>query len=69
MTRLTLRAARHARGWTQEDLEAESGIAQATISKIERGDVPNPRNNTVQALESALKIPRGTLVFGGLARP
>jgi transcriptional regulator with XRE-family HTH domain len=61
---LTLREARELKGWTQEQLESESGIAQAHISKIERGDVRNPSNDTVQKLEQALRLKRGTLVFG-----
>lgn len=56
---------RQARGkLTQEQLEELSGVAQATISKIERGEIPNPSNDTVKALEEALQVPRGTLVFG-----
>lgn len=61
---MTLRAARGLRGWSQEQLEELSGIAQATISKIERGEVTNPTNDTVAKLEVALKLKRGTLVFG-----
>lgn len=45
-----------------------SGVAQATISKIERGDVVNPSNDTVAKLEVALRVRRGTLVFGQLAK-
>lgn len=61
---MTLRAARDAKGWTQEQLEAASGIDQRNISKIENGDVVDPRNSTVEALEYALGLRRGTLVFG-----
>ena len=61
---MTLRAARDWRGWSQERLEELSGVAQATISKIERGDVSNPSNDTVAKLELALRLKRGTLVFG-----
>lgn len=64
MKQTTLREAREARKWTQEQLEAASGVAQTTISKIERGDVANPSNDTVTKLEGALKLRRGTLVFG-----
>lgn len=60
----TLKQARDDKGWTQEQLEAESGIDQRTISKIERGDVNDPQNSTVKALEEALGVRRGTLVFG-----
>lgn len=63
---MTLRNAREWRGWTQERLEELSGVAQTTISKIERGDVVNPSNGTVEKLEVALRLRRGTLVFGQL---
>jgi transcriptional regulator with XRE-family HTH domain len=32
-----VRAARHARGWTQEDLSHASGLAVVQVSRIERG--------------------------------
>jgi len=62
--RTTLRAARIAKGWTQEQLEAASGVDQRNISKIERGEVTDPRTSTVAALEDALGLARGTLIFG-----
>ena len=61
---LTLREARGKRNWTQEELAVESGVAQGTISKIESGERPNPSNDTVTKLELALRLKRGTLVFG-----
>lgn len=67
MQRLTLRKARELKGWTQEQLEAASGIEQQVISKIERGGTDDPRNSTVEALETAMGLKRGTLVFGHLA--
>lgn len=62
MKQLTLKQARDAKRWTQEDLEEASGIDQRAISKIEQGGV-DPKNSTVVALEKALGVPRGTLVF------
>lgn len=59
-----LREAREAKRWTQERLERESGVTQSTISKIERGEIPDPQSSTVEALEKALGLERGTLVFG-----
>lgn len=59
-----LRAAREGRGWDQKTLAKESGVDQATISRIEAGKTTNPSNTTVAALEEALGIPRGSLVFG-----
>lgn len=32
-----VRRARHARGWTQEDLYAKTGLAVVQVSRIERG--------------------------------
>lgn len=61
---LTLKDAREAKGWTQLRLAAESGIDQRVISKIEIGGTNDPRNSTVAALEDALGVKRGTLVFG-----
>ena len=61
---MTLREARDKREWTQERLEAESGVEQTVISRIERGVIANPTNDTVKKLEVALKLRRGTLVFG-----
>lgn len=63
MARLTLQRAREKKGWTQEQLEAASGVDQRNISKIERGETADPRNSTVIALEDALGLERGSLVF------
>ena len=51
-------------GWTQEQLEAAAGVPQSVISRLERGESVNPTNETVAKLEAALKLKRGTLVFG-----
>lgn len=69
---LTLKDARDYKGWTQQQLEAETkrvdpegrGVDQRVISKIERGAVGDPMNSTVVLLETALGLKRGTLVFG-----
>lgn len=61
---MTLRAAREWRRWTQEELEERSGVPQPTISKLERGEVVNPGHHTVVKLEVALRLKRGTLIFG-----
>lgn len=65
----TLKAARTAKGWTQEQLEAETArlgqkVDQRNISKIERGGIVDPSNSTAAVLEQALDVERGTLVFG-----
>jgi transcriptional regulator with XRE-family HTH domain len=76
---LTLRAARDAKGWSQEQLEAETArlaaanpdrytkVDQRNISKIERLGISDPSNSTVLTLETALGLQRGTLVFGAEA--
>lgn len=61
---VTVKAARDTKGWTQEQLEQASGVNQSTISKLERGEVGDPQKSTVDALEDALGLQRGTLVFG-----
>jgi transcriptional regulator with XRE-family HTH domain len=61
---LTLRQARTAKGWTQAQLEEKSGVPQARISQIESGVTADPLDSTVRALEGALALKRGTLVFG-----
>lgn len=61
---MTLRRARTLRRWTQEQLADASGVQQSAISKLERGDVSDPQKSTADALEDALDLQRGTLVFG-----
>jgi transcriptional regulator with XRE-family HTH domain len=63
----TLKQARDAKGWTQEQLAAKSGVDQRVISKIERGAVGDVMNSTAAALEEALGVKRGTLAFGAAA--
>lgn len=72
MRRLTLKQARDLKGWSQEQLELETkrvdpdgrGVDQQNISKIERGTIADPRQSTVEKLELALGVKRGTLAFG-----
>jgi transcriptional regulator with XRE-family HTH domain len=59
----TLREARERRGWTQEQLEAASGISQAAISAIERGVVTDPAFSTVTQLAEALDLDPRQLRF------
>lgn len=61
---MTLRDARELRGYTQEQLAELAGVDQATVSRIEAGLRTNPSNDTVSKLELALRLKRGTLVFG-----
>src|SRR5207248_1925289 len=49
-----IRARREARGLSQAELAARTGLAPAYISRIERGAVVRPRRATLQKLGSAL---------------
>jgi transcriptional regulator with XRE-family HTH domain len=64
MKRMTLKAARLARQWTQDQLAAESGVSQASIVKYERDADADPAVSVVDKLENALGLRRGTLIFG-----
>ena len=50
-----VRAARLARGWTQEELSAASGLAVVQVSRIERG-VREIRLTTLLRLLKALDV-------------
>lgn len=60
-----VREARLARGWTQEDLSRETGLATVQVSRIERG-VREVRLTTVLRLLDALGLTPNDLL-GGLA--
>jgi transcriptional regulator with XRE-family HTH domain len=66
---MTLRQARQAKGWTQEDLEARSGVGQDVISRLERrtSGADAVTFGTIQKLEAALQLKaslrRGALLF------
>jgi transcriptional regulator with XRE-family HTH domain len=64
MKSFTLRDARTARGWTQDELAEKSGIDQTTISGLEVGRSTRPSFDTVQKLARALKLRPEQLVFG-----
>lgn len=52
---------RVARGWSQEDLAAESGLHRTYVSGVERG-VRNPTVTIVARLAKALKVPPSDLL-------
>lgn len=58
-----VRAARKRRGWTQEDLAGETGLAVVQISRIERG-VREVRLTTLVKLLRALGVPPEELLDG-----
>jgi transcriptional regulator with XRE-family HTH domain len=51
----SVRAAREARGWTQEELAHKSGLATVQVSRIERG-VREIRLTTLVRLLTALDV-------------
>jgi transcriptional regulator with XRE-family HTH domain len=58
-----VRQARHDRGWTQEDLSAETGLAVVQVSRIERGK-REIRLSTLVRLLDGLEIHPETLLAG-----
>ena len=56
-----LRAARRERGWTQEQLAHEAGIAPVQVSRIERG-AREVRLTTILRLVHALAVPAERLL-------
>lgn len=63
MEHITLLVARAKAGLSVAELEALSGVSKATISRLETGAITNPKLGTVIALERALGLVRGLLVF------
>lgn len=59
---LTLAKAREKRRLTLTQLAEKSGVHKTTVARIERGEV-RPMHDTVNALEDALGLKRGTLTF------
>ena len=53
---MTLREARRKRGLTQDELADKSGVTQAAISSIERGQVQSPSWDTVSKLCAVLRM-------------
>jgi transcriptional regulator with XRE-family HTH domain len=60
---ILLRDARRKRNWTQEQLAAESGVDQTTISRLETDPDPNPTDITKERLAKALGIAPSRLRF------
>lgn len=48
--------------WTQEDLARESGVRQATISRIEKGQRKNPGADVVRRFARALGVTADWLI-------
>lgn len=60
---VNVRAAREAKGWTQEDLADASGLATVQVSRVERG-VREIRLTTLLRLVAALEIKPNRLLDG-----
>jgi HTH-type transcriptional regulator/antitoxin HipB len=58
-----VRAARRARGWTQEDLAHQTGLATVQVSRIERG-AREIRLTTLLRLLAALEVESSELLNG-----
>src|SRR5690349_7292735 len=56
-----IRAARRARGLSQAELAEAVGMAQRSISHLERGEVERPQTHTLLRLSETLGIPLGDL--------
>jgi ribosome-binding protein aMBF1 (putative translation factor) len=52
----SLRAERERRGLSLTDMQERTRIDRATISKLERGEVPNPTVGTLRAYAGALGL-------------
>lgn len=64
MQQIDLRSARKRRRMDQVTLAERSGVDQSTVSRLERGINRKPKPETVEALERALGLKPGRLVFG-----
>jgi len=58
---LAVRAARLARGWSQEQLSEAAGLDRTYVSSLERG-LRNPTLTTQQRLAKALGMPLQDLI-------
>lgn len=65
--KLTLKQARTAKGLTQQELQAISGVNQRNISKLERRKSSEPLFSTGLALADALELDPHNLKFGSEA--
>ena len=58
-----VRAIRHKKGWSQEDLAFESGLHRTYVSGIERG-ARNPTAEVIEVLAIALAVKPAALFAG-----
>jgi len=55
--------ARQIKGWNQTDLARAAGIPQATISRLESGDIEQPKMMTLAKIARALEVSADYLLF------
>jgi transcriptional regulator with XRE-family HTH domain len=67
MKQQTLREVLTARKIRISELARRSGVDKGTVSRLAAGVTTNPSSSTVAKIETALKIRRGSLVFGEVA--
>lgn len=60
---LALKIARVKKGWTQEELDKNSGVGRVTISNIERNGIKNIPVYTLEKLAKALEMTVAELFF------
>ncbi len=61
--RLTLAEAMTRAKLTPEEIAERSGVHRATVYRLKSFEITNPSSATVEALERALELKPGTLVF------
>ena len=61
----SIRRYRKIKGFTQADIEEQSGISQSYLSQIEKGD-RSPSLETLKTLSDCLGIPLPLLIFDSL---
>ena len=59
---------RNKKGWTQQDLEEYSDLAQNSISKIENGHT-NAKLSTLEAIADAFQMEAGQLLIDAVVTP
>ena len=67
--RLLIKALRTHFQMTQVDLASMSGVSLATISKLESGELENPRLDTLNAIAKAFNINTAQLLFTETPEP
>ena len=67
--RMLIKALRTHFQMTQVDLASLSGVSLATISKIETGELENPRLDTLNAIAKAFNINTAQLLFTETPEP